>query len=941
MIRSRQNLLLSLAALLILAPLSVKGMADDAAENSRDEATKRSAEQFFEQKIRPLLAARCWECHGDKKQEAGLRLDSRDAIMKGSDAHPHLIDRQQVDQSLLLQVVSYQSEIKMPPNQPLAAADIQALKQWVADGIHWPANAGLPTTRNAAERVSLDRQSHWAFQPIARPAIPATQDRSWPATPLDSFILEGLEAVSLAPSPAAANAQWYRRAQFDLLGVPAEVDDLDAFLDDDRPDRFERTIDQQLASPRFGERWGRHWLDLARYADTKGYAFDKDRRYPFSYTYRDYVIRALNADLPLDDFLRQQLAADLLPSRDDAPTLAALGFLTTGRKFNNYQDDVDDKIDVVSRGLMGLTVSCARCHDHKYDAVPMDDYYSLYGVFASCQEPSDLPLIGPAAEAEAFAKYQEQLDSLTKKREQYLDEAHGSIVKETRDRIGDYLVRMITDLPDEELSRFAFFKSGKTPLRRKVMERWRGHLAAHGQANDPVWGPWNWLAALPAEAADRSFQDRAKELLESRWATPDGMAVHALVRETFSREIPESKAEIARIYGNLFAETLRVWTELGGNADATSKLEPPRQLLLTIIVGDQAPPDLPRGDIRNFLDRAERNKLTALEKEVDSFQATAPGAPPRAMVLKDNPTPHDPVVFLRGNPNRPGKAVPRQFIEVIAGADRKPFTQGSGRLELAEAVTAPANPLTRRVLVNRIWMYHFVEPLVSTPADFGIRCERPIHATLIDFLATSLLDRQWSMKQLHRQLVLSSTYRQSSVETSDGRAIDPENRRYWRMHRRRLEFESLRDAILCASGQLDRTIGGRAVEISKPPYSTRRSIYSFIDRQDLPNLFRVFDLASPDQSNERRPRTTVPQQALYLMNSPFIWEQAGKLAQRVTTANHDQAVHDIYRFALRRSPDGEELELARAFLSSHSDPTTARQELAQLLFMTNEFLFVD
>ena len=311
------------------------------------------------------------------------------------------------------------------------------------------------------------------------------------------------------------------------------------------------------------------------------------------------------------------------------------------------------------------------------------------------------------------------------------------------------------------------------------------------------------------------------------------------------------------------------------------------------------------------------------------------------MVLKDNPTPHDPVVFLRGNPNRPGKAVPRQFIEVIAGADRKPFTQGSGRLELADAVTSPANPLTRRVLVNRIWMYHFVEPLVATPADFGIRCERPIHATLIDFLATSLLDRQWSMKQLHRQLVLSSTYRQASTETPDGRAIDPENRRYWRMHRRRLEFESLRDAILCASGQLDRTIGGRAVEISKPPYSSRRSIYSFIDRQDLPNLFRVFDLASPDQSNERRPRTTVPQQALYLMNSPFIWEQAGKLAQQITTANHDQAVLEIYRFVLRRSPEAEELQLAQAFLSSHDDPATARQELAQLLFMTNEFLFVD
>lgn len=900
------------------------------------------SEAFFEGRVRPILAERCWECHGSKKQESGLRLDSPDAIRRGGDSRTALLDSNTPEASALLLAIRHQGELKMPPEQMLSDDQINTLTDWVQRGLPWSKGAIEATSKSISERVSEARRDHWAFQPIARPNLPTVTRPEWARTLVDYHILQALDQSSLTPSNTASPFQLYRRLSFDLLGLPPTAEELAEFEAHDVPDRYERLVDRCLASPRYGERWGRHWLDLARYADTKGYAFDKDRRYPFSYTYRDYVVNSLNADLGLDEFLRQQIAADLLPTDAERRSLAALGFLTTGRKFNNAHDDIDDKIDLICRGLMGLTVACARCHDHKYDAVAMEDYYSLYGVFASCHEPSELPLIGSQPESAEYQQYQQELAGLQQKLEQFYSDQHLAITQEAREKAGDYLTKIQTQLPDEELSQFVFYRSGKAPLRRSLVERWQSYLKKHESLDDPVWGIWNELGAISDSDANSRFTEQARAILSRRAASSAIQPLNPLVRDAFTTaDHPILRVDLARVYGQLLHSVWQSWVNLGANQEAQDKLAPAEQQLLAVLVGPESAVEFSRDEIKRLLNRAEKGKQAEITKQIDALQATSPGAAPRAMVVAENTEPHDPHVFIRGNASRQGKQVPRQFLELLAGPDRRPFQFGSGRLELANAIVASANPLTRRVLVNRIWMHHFVEPLVLTPGDFGVRCERPVHAELLDHMADSLADRHWSMKQLHRQLVLSSTYQQSSAERVEPLAVDGENRRFWRMNRRRLEFEALRDSILVVSGQLQLSLGGRPVELTKPPFATRRSIYGYIDRQDLPNLFRVFDVASPDQSNERRPRTTVPQQALYLMNSPFVWEQIREVAREVQSPDAQAGIERLYLKALGRLPQTEEMVLALQFMAGNPTSESVWQDLAQTLLETNEFAFVD
>jgi hypothetical protein len=536
-------------------------------------------------------------------------------------------------------------------------------------------------------------------------------------------------------------------------------------------------VDRLLASPAYGERWGRLWLDVARYSDTKGYVFTEERRFPNSFTYRDYVIRAFNEDKPYDQFLIEQLAADRLPLGDDKSVLAAMGFLTLGRRFlNNQQDIIDDRIDVTMRGLQALTVGCARCHDHKFDPIPTRDYYSLYGVFASSQEPGELPLLGKA-------------------------------------------------MPSPELTAFT----------EELHKR---------------------------EAVVADFKDMHKDELKS------------------------------------------------GNVKA-------------------------------------RNDLVKLNNKVAEWKVNGPGAPARAMVLNDLPSPVQSHVLKRGHPGHPGEEVPRQFLEVLAGPERKPFADGSGRLELAKAIASRDNPLTARVMVNRVWMHHFSKGLVRTPGDFGTRGEPPTHAELLDWLASSFVDSGWSIKQLHRLIVLSATYQQVSDDDAAARAIDPENRLLWKMNRQRLDFEQMRDSLLAVPGDLDRKAGGRAVGIIDPPFSHRRTVYGFIDRQNLPGLFRTFDFASPDVSTPQRFTTTVPPQALFLMNNPFVIEQAKHFAHRPDVAwqsNDRKRIDRMYCLAYGRAAEPEEVELGLRFLTEAKNinaKLSPREQFAQALLLANEFAFVD
>ncbi len=750
--------------------------------------------EFFEKSVRPVLIEHCYKCHGAEKQKGDLRLDSREALLKGNDSGPVVFPGEPA-KGTFIKSIRHESDYMMPEKAPkLSDEKIAALTEWVKMGVPWPEN-----DKNAPPSNAELARTHWAFQPIRKPAVPVVKDPAhWAQSDVDRFVLAKLEAAGLAPSPIASRYTLIRRATFDLTGLPPTMAAVADFEKDPAPLReaFAKVVDRLLASPRYGERWGRHWLDVARYADHRGYlAGGVSREYPFAWTYRDWVIRSLNEDLPYDQFLTRQLAADVPGSGGKAEDIAALGFLTLGRRFlNSTPDIIDDRIDVIMRGTMSLTVSCARCHDHKYDPISAKDYYALYGVMASCEEDSDtekLPLL-PGGKAEpAFEK------------------ARAVVLAELRD-------------------------------------------------------------------ADQKIADKLSASL--RIASGISIFVSADTIDPIA-----SKGRIAR---KLLDERIKV-----------------------------------------------KNKLVKL--------ALDPGSPPRAHVLRDRPQPVTQRVFLRGNPSRPGDVVPRRFPSFLGG-DAAPFKQGSGRLDLAKAITAPTNPLTARVITNRVWLHHFGTGFTPTPGDFGTRSEAPVHGELLDWLATTFTGQGWSLKRLHRTILLSSTWMQDSVHPSQlasadprqaakgPQAADPENRLLWRQNRQRLEWEAMHDALLAAAGKLDETIGGRPVQLFKEPFPNRRAVYAYIDRQNLPGTLRTFDFASPDMTNPQRSTTSVPQQALYMMNSPFVIAQAEALTDApdfASTAPEERQVQFLYERVLSRKATPSEVRTAidyvKAALTAPVQPAPA------------------
>jgi hypothetical protein len=934
-----------------LAALLAGNAFDAASAQPPAPAITPEQERFFEEKVRPVLAARCWECHGEKKQESGLRLDSRQGVLDGGDSGERAVVPSEPDRSLLVKAINHVGDYHMPPTTKLAGEQIAALTEWIKLGVPWPAGDAAPRPMlSAGDRAPGDRLTHWSYQPVVRPAIPGVKDAAWPASALDALVAAKLDGAGLSPSPPADRRTLIRRLSFDLLGLPPTPDEVEAFAVDESPDAYERLADRLLSSPHYGERWGRHWLDVARYADTKGYAFGKERRYPYAYTYRDYVIRSLNRDLPYDQFILEQLAADRLPTAaEDKLSLAALGFLTVGREFDNQPDNIDDQIDVVTRGFLGLTVGCARCHDHKYDAIPTEDYYSLFGVFASCNEPDELPLIAPPSEGEEYRKFQEEVGKLQAELDQFVGAKHVEFLDQARQQTAGYLVRVAAGSTNTLLNKLPFLSLDPNDLRPRMVRRWQQYLDRTAKPDHAALGLWHDLLKVPTDG----FAEKATPVL-ARWqALPAGTAAgqcNPLVQNAFKADVPATRMDVPRIYGKLLTDAYAAWQAAGANKEALDKLPADIRQLAEALLGPGAPTDITKEDVVEHLNRADRNKHSELQKKVETFQASSPAAPPRAMVVADNRNPGDARVFIRGQQSRQGDIVPRQFLLVLSEANnRPPFRDGSGRLELARAIVQPANPLTRRVIANRLWMHHFGEPLVNSPSDFGLRCDPPVQPELLDYLAALLLDRGWSLKDLHREIVLSSTYRQSSADRPDCRAADPENRLLWRMNRRRLELEAVRDTLLALAGRLDTAAYGRPVELTTEPFTRRRAVYGFIDRQDLPNMFRVFDIASPDQSSPRRPRTTVPQQALFLMNSPFTIQQSQALAASLPAAesvDDGQRVTALYRAIFQRSPTAEEEQIGHQFIAAAgADAAGARlnlwEQYAQLLLMTSEVMYVD
>ena len=541
----RQLLLVLTGAWLAVGWLSSMAQAGDA----KAAGTAPSAEsvEFFETRVRPVLVERCVKCHGPQKQSGGLRLDSRDALLKGGNSGPALVPAKP-EESPIIQAVSYQNdELKMPPKGKLPDTDVTFLSRWVSLGAPWPADEAKNATV-AITTTKGDAPAHWAFQPIRRAPLPRVKDQGWVQSPIDAHVLARLEAQGITPSPTAGKRALIRRATIDLWGIPPTAEEVEAFEADASPDAFARVVNRLLASPRYGERWGRHWLDVARYADTKGYVFTQERRYPYSFTYRDYVVNAFNDDLGFDRFIVQQLAADQVPNGGDTRPLAAMGFLTVGRRFLLDQNEIiDDRIDVVSRGLLGLTVTCARCHDHKFDPIPTEDYYSLYGVFASSNEPDELPVLDwpGGAKVERSAEFTRKLDAAKKALDAYVAARRDDIQKDFAARFSQYL-KAAYDLGFEprnsKLEERAL--AGKLNARRLrgVAMLWKRHLDATATTHDPILAPWHAFAALPREGFPAKAADVQRTLASPK--DPKAAPIHPLVARAVLAGPPSSRDEV-------------------------------------------------------------------------------------------------------------------------------------------------------------------------------------------------------------------------------------------------------------------------------------------------------------------------------------------------------------------------------------------------------------
>jgi len=927
---------------------------------------------FFEKKIRPVLSEQCYECHsaGAKKIKGGLLLDTREGVLKGGDSGLAVVPGKP-QKSLLLSTMKHEDpdeSLHMPPKKEQLPEEVIAnFEKWI--------KMGAPDPRDGkATRLSWDAEAakkHWAFQPIAKPTAPKVADPTgFVQSPIDQFVLAKLAGKGLTPSGKADPRTLIRRVTYDLTGLPPTPEAVEAFVADKSTDALEKLVDRLLASPQYGERWARHWLDVARYADTTGdrQANKRQSLLPHAWTYRDYVIDAINSDLPYDKFILEQIAADRLPeSKEDPKRLAALGFITAGKTFmGNEIEIIDDRIDVVTKGLMGLTAACARCHDHKFDPIPTKDYYSLYGVFNSSEMQEPLPLI--VAKPEANPHYQDflaEVAKVEKEVELFTDKEGARRLAGIMEKAGDFLLMAL------ESETTADTKKKGNNFRLAARERGLdAELAAISLAKlkplvkadkkDPVFGPWVSFTKLPPADFTAKAPALAAEIAASK-------EVHPLIAKAFIGKQPASLKEVGAIYTGVLAELpmqMKLKPYVGGNAGIRNSnfdylkvkvalADPDWESLRQQFFGEASPMRPDNRTLLNALGAQFSNAETALRGKFYALEMTHPGAPARAMALADKSRPKDSPVLIRGEKDNRGPIAPRQFLEVIAGPDRKPFpATSSGRLEMAQAIVDRNNPLTARVLVNRAWQWHFGQAIVRTVSDFGTRSEPPTHPELLDWMATWFMENGWSLKKLHKLMILTGTYQQDSRPTTAGMQTDATNQWLWRYNLRRLDFEEIRDTMLVLGGNLDAKMGGQPIAITAPSGSgryggsmpasmtagsanlNRRTVYAMIDRAALPDMFQTFDFANPDMSTGERILTTVPQQALFMLNSPFVAGQVRKLTARAdfpASGSADEKVRYLYRTAFQRAPRAEELQMAVEFLKDEDASTPAAGTLSEAI----------
>jgi mono/diheme cytochrome c family protein len=877
----------------------------------------------FENKIRPLLANNCYSCHSNT-QLGGLRVDSRDALLKGGASGP-AITPGDPDKSLLIQAIRQTSEkLKMPKGGKLKQPEIEALVEWVRSGADWP-----ETKAAAVEKLKPEQRAFWAFQPIHKTAPPAVQDSAWAKTEIDRFILAALEKQSMQPVKFADRRALLRRATLDLTGLPPTLEEIETFEKDTSADAFAKVVDRLLESPHYGERWGRMWLDVARYGEDDYRSLDPMRRgynpYPNAYLYRDWIIKAFNDDLPYDQFVKAQLAADLMDEKVRVKMLPALGFIGLGPWFYDNgaveitrADERHDRVDVISRGFLGLTVGCARCHDHKYDPIPTKDYYALAGVFANTTY-TEYPLVPKSVVDDYKAK-----EKLAENKEKLL----GEIMKNEGSSYSESLVFQaakymqaawkVTGEPKEEMAVVV----EETKLEFELFDRWIKFLA-----KPPKFYPYlkSWQEMIKrggtADEAKKLAEEFQNLILEVMFERKDINEENEIIA---AKALPGTKKKKPLNLPNEFVtnddfcpgcglelksmlpDRVNLWTDVFAR-DLEEGFDPAQTF------GRVKPGLLAfRGwGLERRLSAERRAFIAALRDDIKSMKKEMEPKYPYVHAVRDAEKPVNLHVSVRGNPFNLGDEVPRRFLTVLADGAPAPFSNGSGRMELAEAILK--QPLAMRVIVNRVWKVHFGTGLVDSPSNLGAAAERPSHPELLEYLAQYFVDNGLSIKKLHREMMLSSVYQLSTGQSQTNFEKDSGNRMYWRANRRRLDAEEIRDSMLFVSGALEPKIGGPSAELTAS--YNRRTVYGKVSRYRLDEYLQLFDFPSPNLSAEKRFTTTVPLQRLFLMNSDFVEQQAELLARRVESeADYTARIQKAYQLIFGRAPREGEVEAGLEFL---------------------------
>ena len=909
--------------------------------------------EVFEKNARPIFSDKCQACHNARLKSGGLDLSSPDGIRQAA-AGGFFGKASEPEKSLLVQALLYEGRAKMPPQGKLPAEKIAAIREWVAAGAPvpvTPASAQAAETSTSVRPVAIrgiiteaDR-NFWAFRPIGHPEPPAATRKDWAGNPVDRFVLSNLERNGLSPASPAGKTTLLRRATFDLTGLPPTHDEIRNFLADNSPNAFEKVVERLLASPRYGERWGREWLDVMRYADSTG--SDEDHRYPHAWRYRDYVVQAFNEDMPYNQFVREQLAGDVLAENAQSDVgyrgVVATGFLALGKKalaqkdlpLKRY-DVVDDQIDVTAKAFLGLTVTCARCHDHKFDPISTKDYYSMAAMFASTLsyekgetgDPIQTPL-APTGEYDEFRKQWRDVLDVEKKIAKIID--FDKDAQKDRDRQEKLI-------PSYMLAAYRVYAKGESPadvaadskVDPQHLKAWVEYLKVKTR---PELAKWHAATELERKHVAEQYQE---DFRRSVYQYEQDLSWWKQAYQSFpaAGKIAGPRPEVSQEKNPFFYAT---WVAKGplyrSQDDQIATLAPEKAAEVQALIAQRA--------------ENERRKPT---HEI-----------PMACAVKEGET-IDQKVFLRGDYHNLGDPVARTVPAIVSlNAPAPAVATKSGRLEFADWLVDPRNPLPARVMVNRIWQGHFGDGLVRTPDNFGKLGDRPSNPDLLDFLATQFVENGWSIKKMHRLIMLSNTYQMSAEYDLAKKTKDPEDRLLSRYPRRRLSIEEVRDAFLAIGGDLDVTMGGTldpgvgtdgetsASRISMNPESTkRRSIYLPLRRSNLPTLYMLFDFGDATSPDGKRTPTTVATQALFVMNSPLVQREANALSGRIleTQKKDSLRIEQAYLSVLDRRPEPGEVDAGLTYIQSlrrkWSDigEGKAWQSFCHALMASNEFMYV-